>query len=195
MQIEHQDLLIAYGHLYIAWNEPAVLPPGDCLPATEIFRRLAQTIGLAEPALYDSDETIAAQLLGSGHPSLQGITLKKLKRHGWMRLNYPDPFVRFARCFPSPSGKLEFVSDRMEKAGLDPVGGYTPAHESSQRETPFARKYPLALITPASHYFLNSIFANVTRQQLRSGPPALLIHPDDAVPRNIAAGDEVRNRK
>lgn len=25
--IEHQDLLIAYGHLYIAWNEPVVPPP------------------------------------------------------------------------------------------------------------------------------------------------------------------------
>jgi hypothetical protein len=29
MQIEHHDLLIAYGHLYVAWNEPAVLSPGE----------------------------------------------------------------------------------------------------------------------------------------------------------------------
>lgn len=28
MQIEHCDLLIAYGHLYLAWNEPAAPPPG-----------------------------------------------------------------------------------------------------------------------------------------------------------------------
>ena len=46
MQIEHQDLLIAYGHLYLAWNEPAAPPPGECLPTTEIFRRLARTMGL-----------------------------------------------------------------------------------------------------------------------------------------------------
>src|SRR5262249_10275378 len=38
----------------------------------------------------------------------------------------------------------------------------------------------------------NSIFANVPRQRQRSGPPTLLIHPDDAAPRRIAAGDEVR---
>jgi anaerobic selenocysteine-containing dehydrogenase len=192
MATEHGDLLIAYGHLYLAWNEPAAPPPGECLPATEIFRRLARTLGLHEPALYDSDETMARQVLDSGHPSLAGISIEELKARGWVRLNYPDPFVPFATAFPTPSGKLEFVSDRMARAGLDPVAGYTPSHETSQFETPLARDCPLALVTPADHYFLNSIFANVPRQQRRSGAPTLLIHPDDAAPRGIAAGDEVR---
>jgi len=192
MQIEHSDLLIAYGHLYLAWNEPAALPPGDCLPTTEIFRRLARTMGLDTPALYDSDETIARQVLDSGHPSLAGITLDKLKARGWMRLNYPDPFVPFATAFPTPSGKLEFVSNRMAQSGLDPVAGYTPAQETSQRDTKLEREYPLALVTPADHYFLNSIFANVPAQQQRSGAATLVIHPDDAAPRRIATGDEVR---
>ncbi|HLW53500.1 MAG TPA: molybdopterin oxidoreductase family protein [Candidatus Angelobacter sp.] len=192
MQIEHQDLLIAYGHLYIAWNEPAVAPAGECLPTTEIFRRLARKLKLDEPALYESDETIARRLLASGHPSLDGITLEQLKARGWMRLNYPDPFLPFKDSFLTPSGKLEFVSERMARAGLDPVASYTPSHESSQRETALSREYPLALITPADHYFLNSIFANVPRQQLRAGSPALLIHPGDAACREIASGDQVR---
>jgi len=194
MAIEHSDLLIAYGHLYLAWNAPAVAPPGECLPATEIFRRLARKMGLEEPALYDPDESIARQLLDGGHPSLAGITFEELKARGWMRLNYPDPFVPFATAFPTPSGKLEFVSDRMAESGLDPVAGYTPSHETAQRDTLLAREYPLALVTPADHYFLNSIFANVPLQQRRSGLPTLLIHPDDAAPRRIAAGDEVRVR-
>jgi anaerobic selenocysteine-containing dehydrogenase len=192
MATEHRDLLIAYGHLYLAWNEPAAPPPGECLPTTEILRRLARAMGLDTPALYDSDEEMARQLLDSGHPSLAGITLEELKARGWMRLSYPDPFVPFATAFPTASGRLEFVSDRMAQAGLDPVAGYTPAQETSQRDTALARDYPLALVTPANHFFLNSIFANVPLQQRRAGVTTLLIHPDDAAPRGIVAGDEVR---
>jgi len=192
MAIEHADLLIAYGHLYIAWNEPAVLPPGECLPATDIFRRLAQAMGLKEQALFDTDEALARQVLDSAHPSVGGITLETLKSHGWMRLNYPDPFVPFADGFPNASGRLEFVSARMAQDGLDPVAGYTPAYEAGQAGIAIAQTYPLTLITPANHYFLNSIFANVARQRHRAGAPALLIHPDDARVRNIASGDEVR---
>ena len=84
-----------------------------------------------------------------------------------MARTYPDPFVPFATAFPTPSAKLEFVSDRMAQAGLDPVAGYTPAHEASQQDTTLAREYPLTLITPADHYFLNSIFANVPLQHRR----------------------------
>jgi anaerobic selenocysteine-containing dehydrogenase len=192
MATEHQDLLIVYGHLYLAWNEPAEQPPGECLPATELFRGLARRMGLDAPALYDSDETIARQLLGSGHPSLDGITLEELKARGWMRLNYPDPFAPFVRAFPTPSGKLEFVYDRMAQAGMDPVAGYTPSHETSQRDTALSREYPLVLLTPANHYLLNSIFANVPRQRRRSGQATLLIHPADAALLEISPGDEVR---
>lgn len=192
MAIEHQDLLISYGHLYIAWNEPAVRPPGECLPTTEIFRRLARTMHLDEPALYDSDETIARQVLNSRHPSLDGITLETLKARGSVRLNYPDPFVPFATAFPTPSGRLEFASERMAQAGMPAVADYTPSHETSQQDTTLAREHPLALITPADHNFLNSIFANVPRQQQRAGTTTLLMHPGDAAPLGIASGDEVR---
>jgi anaerobic selenocysteine-containing dehydrogenase len=192
MATEHQDLLIAYGHLYLAWNEPAASPPGECLSTTEMFRRLARTMGLTRPELYDSDEMMACQLLNSGYRSLEGITLGELKARGWMRLNYPEPFVPFAHGFPTPSGKLEFVSERMAQSGLESLAGYTPSHETSRCEGLEGCEYPLALLSPANHYFLNSMFANVPRQQRRAGVPTLLIHPGDAAPLQIAAGDEVR---
>jgi anaerobic selenocysteine-containing dehydrogenase len=107
------------------------------------------------------------------------------------------PYARIAILRPLDGRTVEFEAgyirhlDWQKQAG-DPVAGYTPSHETSQRDTALAREYPLALVTPANHYFLNSIFANVPRQQQRSGVPTLLIHPDDAAPRQIAPGDEVR---
>jgi anaerobic selenocysteine-containing dehydrogenase len=192
MQTEHAELLIAYGHLYVSWNEPAVAPPGECLSTTELFRRLARTMGMSDPALHDSDEDIARQVLDSGHPSLTGITLEALKDRGWMRLHLPRPFVPFAEGFPTPSGKIELVSERMASAGLDPVAGYTASYETAQRDTPLAAAYPLALLTPADHHFLNSIFANVPDQLRRSGAPTVIIHPADASSRGIAEGAAVR---
>jgi anaerobic selenocysteine-containing dehydrogenase len=184
MQIEHADLLIAYGHLYIAWNAPAVAPPGECMSTTALFHRLARALGLTEPALFDDEETIARQLLGSGHPSLAGITLDALKQRGWMRLAYPRPFAPFAtNPFPTESGKVELVSNAMARAGLDPVAGYTPPHDTAR---------PLTLVSPADHHFLNSIFANVPEQLRRAGPPVVLVHPADAEPRGIRDGAAVR---
>jgi anaerobic selenocysteine-containing dehydrogenase len=144
------------------------------------------------PCLYDSDEEIARQILDTGHPSLKGITLEALKERGSIRLNYPEPFLPFAHGFPTPSGKLEFFSERMAQAGLDPLAGYTPPYETMQCGTPLARQYPLALIAAADHYFLNSVFANVPAQIQRAGPPILRIHPEDAAPRRLETGDTVR---
>lgn len=191
MQIEHTDLHNSYGHLYPAWNEPAVSPPGECLPATEIFRRLAQRMGLAEPCLYDSDEDLARQLLASEDLERRGITLERLKERGWLRL-WPEPFVPFAEGFPSPSGKLEFYTERMAAQGLDPLAGYTPPYEAAQHDTPLARRYPLALLATADHYSLNSTFANVPTHGRRSGPAILTLHPADAARRGLVDGDHAR---
>jgi anaerobic selenocysteine-containing dehydrogenase len=192
MPFEHADLLIAYGHIYVLWNEPAVASPGECLPHTEIFRRLARRMGLTEPCLYDSDEAMARQVLDVDDPAMAGITLEALKAHGWRRLAYPQPFVPFAGGFPTPSGKLEFYSERMAAAGLDPLAGYTPPYEAAQRDTPLARRYPLALIAHAEHYFLNSLFANIPSQMRRAGSPIVMLHPSDAAPRQLADGCPVR---
>jgi len=192
MQTEHADLHYAYGHLYLGWNEPAVPPPGECLPNTEIFRRLARKLGVTEPRVYDSDEAMARQVLQSDDPRLAGLTLERLRREGWARLGVPTPFVPFANGFPSKSGKLEFVSARMAEAGLDPVPAYTPPYEAAQRDTDLARRYPLALIAPAAHYFLNAMFANVSELAARQGPPAIVLHPSDAAARALREGDEAR---
>lgn len=178
MQIEHVDLHAGYGHMYLMWNEPAVEPPGECLSTTETFRRLARHMGLTEPSLYDSDLELAEQLLTSGHPSLEGVTVDRLRKEGWVRLNVPQPFVPFADGFPTPSGRLEF--------GTGPA--YVPPHTASAGNGP----YPLALITPAAHTFLNTTFGNNPELLRRSKGPRILINPEDAARRGLSDGGRAR---
>ena len=187
MQTEHLDVHDGYGHLYLAWNEPAVAPPGECLPHTEIFRRLARAMGLEEPALYDDDETLARTLVESGHPTLEGVTVERLRREGWVRLGHPHPLVPFASGFPTPSGRLELYSERAAAEGHDPLPGYTPPAEAAE-----PGEDRLALIAAASHWFLNSMFANAPEQRDRAGAPAVALHPDDAAARDLVDGQRVR---
>src|SRR5262249_1342923 len=189
MQTEHADLHYAYGHIYLNWNEPAVAPPADCLPTPESFRRRARRLGVAEPRVCAGDDALARAVLDSDEAALAGITLERLKRQGWVRLNVPTPFVPFANGFPTPSGRLEFFSPRMIEAGLDPVPTYTPPYEAAVCEP---GSYPLALIAPASHYLLNSMFANVPELERRQGAPSIVLHPDDAASRGLRDGDAAR---
>ena len=53
-------------------------------------------------------------------------------------------------------------------------------------------RFPLALITPKTHLFLNSTFANQKRQHSAQPRPEVVVHPDDAGSRGIADGTDVR---
>ena len=63
MQPEHLDLHNSYGHHYVTLNLPAAEPPGECLPNSEIFRRLAPRLGLDHPRLHESDEEVVRDVL------------------------------------------------------------------------------------------------------------------------------------
>jgi len=171
--------------MYLHLNRKAVEPPGDCLSTTETFRQIARRMGLTEPSLFDSDEQLLDALLDSDHPSLEGIDADRLRREGWVRMNYPKPFVAFAEGFDTPSGKLEFFSESAERDGLDPLPTYTPPLEAAEGEG-------LALIAPASHWFLNTIFANDPTARRRSGGPRVRVHPDDALARGLRDGERAR---
>ena len=68
-QIENTDVVLAWGHLWMGWNEPAIAPLGEACSNTELFRRLAAAMGFDEPALFDDDATLLAQALGQqGRP-------------------------------------------------------------------------------------------------------------------------------
>lgn len=192
-QLEHFDLHKAYGHLYLTINEPAIPPQHEAKSNSDVFRLLAARLEFTEECFKDSDEEIARQALSSGHPALAGITLEELRARGWVRLNLPEEFAPFAEGkFPTPSGKCELVSESMAAAGLPAVPEFTRPKESVESAPELAARYPLALISPAAHAFLNSSFANLPKQLRQESRPFIEIHPDDAAARGISSGDAVR---
>jgi len=191
-QLEHWDLHLSYGHHYVALNQPAIPPVGDAKPNSEIFRLLGARMGLDHPVMRDDDQTLIRQALDGGGPNLHGITFEALLERGWMRLAVPRPYLPFAQGgFLTPSGKCEFVSERLAAMGLDPVPTYTPPYESPERAPELAQRFPLTLISSPAHQFLNSTFVNIDPLRRRAREPELVIHPADAAPRAIIPGSRV----
>ncbi len=191
--LEHLDIHTSYGHFYLQLNRPVIEPLGESKPNTEVFRLLAQAIGFDEECFRDSDEELINQALTTGNRSLSRETVELLWERGWVKLPVQRPFLPFAQGgFPTPSGKVEFYSERMAKDGYDPLPRYDPPAESPEANPDLAARYPLRLVSAAAHHFLNSSFGHVSKMRRLEGQPRLEIHPLDAEPRGIKSGDTVR---
>ena len=191
-QLEHVDVHGTYGHLFVVANQAAIEPLGEAQPNTEIFRRLAASMGFTEPCFAESDDEIAAQAFAK-----RGVTAsydwERVKQKGWQRLDVPARYAPFAEGgFTTPSGKCEFYSAQLERLGVDPLPAYVAPYESPSSNSELARRYPLAMISPPARNFLNSSFVNVQSLRDTEGEPALEIHPIDAAARAITDGDHVR---
>jgi anaerobic selenocysteine-containing dehydrogenase len=189
-QLEHTDLTDSYSHLFLNWNAPAVQAPGECLPHTEIFRRLATALGRHDPLLHAGDEDLARDALGGGHPALDGVTLERLQERGWVRLAWPDPYLPFTAGFPTPSGRFEFSSRAAADDGAGLLPHYLPPHEVPS-PTSTGADVEVALVSAANHYLINSTF-NASPRHTRRGAPVVRLHPDDAAAAGIADGDLVQ---
>ena len=164
MQTEHLDVNDGYGHMYVHLNRPAVEPPGECL----LHDRDVPPAGPGDgprrsPRCTTTTRTLARTLLGDPTSRLR----RALRSEGWMRLTYPSRSSPFTDGFPTPSGKLEFFS---ETRGSATATTRSPATRRPPRP-PARRGHPLALIAPASHWFLNSIFANKPDLLQKAGGP------------------------
>jgi len=182
-QLEHLDIHRSYGHTYAMLNTPAIEPLGETKPNTEIFRLLAARMGFDDPCFSHSDEDLARQALDGMN---ENITLERLQAQGWASLEVGDaPFAQGR--FPTPSGKCEFYSDRLKH--LDPLPTYIPPREDRLSNPALAKNFPLVLISPPAHHFLNSTFVNLFHE--KEVGPTLEIHPTDAQSRNIEHGASV----
>ena len=103
------------------------------------------------------------------------------------------PWAPFAAGgFPTPSGKVEFYSAEMAAEGLDPLPRHDPLAESADAAPELAARYPVHLITPSAHFFLNTSFSHVDKLIAKQKEPFIELNVADAEARGIADGDWCR---
>jgi anaerobic selenocysteine-containing dehydrogenase len=214
MAAEQDDMMFSWGHFYFTLNQKAIEPPGEAVSNAELFRRLARTFGFTDPQFRMSEAELMEWYIDWSSPKLGGIDMAYFREHGYYRLNVGDPATRTPHAegnFPTPSGKCEFWSEAAATTGnfvappfrqmymakqsgekLDPLPGYVPAFERPETNPERAKQFPLNIVSPKSHGFLNSQYANETRKIGAQGEQTILINPADAGNRAIPNGALVR---
>jgi anaerobic selenocysteine-containing dehydrogenase len=180
-QLEHWDVQGSYGHTDLLLNRPAIAPVGQAKSNSEIFRLLAKAMGYTEPCFSEDDLSMCRTAVG---PKVNFQTLLDV---GFVSMPVADaPFAEGG--FATPSGRCEFVSDRLASQGLDPLPDHIPNYEVPEA----GHRYPLAMISPPARNFLNSSFVNVESLRAIEKEPLLEICAEDAAARGIATGDTVK---
>jgi anaerobic selenocysteine-containing dehydrogenase len=180
-QLEHWDVQGSYGHTDVLLNRPAIEPVGQAKSNSEIFRLLAKAMGFDEPCFSEDDVSLCRTAVGAE------VDFDALLANGFVSLKVPEaPFAEGG--FATPSGRCEFVSDRLAAQGLDPLPNHIPNYE-----VPVAGSaYPLAMISPPARNFLNSSFVNVDSLRDIEKEPLVEISLVDAAARGISTGDTVK---
>jgi anaerobic selenocysteine-containing dehydrogenase len=195
-QLERTDFHGSYGYYHYAMNRPVIAPLGESVSNAELFRRLAQRMGYVETsgnAFTQTDEEIIREhfLDGAQNPLVEGIEFEALVANGWAMANYDHPARQYLqRGWPTPDGRIQIWSEALAAEGVDPLPGYLPEYEG--QEDPLRARFPLQVLSTASHYFIGDTFQTVERLQAMQSRPTFELNAADACARGIGDGDPCR---
>jgi anaerobic selenocysteine-containing dehydrogenase len=171
-------------HLYLM--PPVLEPPGETRPAAWIMRELARRLGFgAEFYPWTTDEGPLDAILD--HPATGHATVAALRAGGGIRALDVSHVAHPDLAFPTPSGKVEFYSERAAKLGLPPLPVYEPLPSSDRYPLSFRQGRTLT----AFHGFYDHGQALPTLARL-DPEPSLWIAPADARARGLEDGALIR---
>ena len=202
--LERTDCHWAYGSWFLGINKPVIEPLGESINNTELFRMLADKMGYVDSkdnAFTQTDEEIIKDILleaenedGERFNCLtEGINYDDVVKNGWARASTESKRRDFLNNgWPTPSGKIEIKCEAItaEYPDVSPFPEYVP--EINGQFDPKKSKYPIQVLSSASHYFIGDSFQSVPRLQAMQSRPTVEISLGDAKERGIEDGDLVR---
>jgi anaerobic selenocysteine-containing dehydrogenase len=168
-------------------------------------------MGYEEENFKWSDSECLENYVDWDSPACDGIDLEYMRQHGYARLKVgtkDDRAPHKEGNFPTESGKCHFQIEGATNfvAGpfrqmydafqpgekLDSLPDYIPMRNSPDTNPDLAKKFPLNIVSPKSHGFLNSCYANMEHKIKGQGEQFVLISAADAEQRGIVDGDRVQ---
>ena len=202
---EHDDMMFSWGHFYFTINQKAIEPRGEAKSDERSSACSCQAMGFDDPQFKMSDMELAEhyvkwdapQMAGSRHGLFPAARLFPSRRRHARRPRCRTPTATFphprARSSSPGQGRQEL---RRAAVPHDVRGRCNRARTSIRcpgtcrraralkpiRASP--KRYPLNIISPKSHGFLNSCYANEPHKIKGQGEQFVMVSPKDAAKRN-----------
>ncbi|PDM40750.1 MULTISPECIES: molybdopterin oxidoreductase family protein [unclassified Geobacillus] len=179
---ENTDLYTSYWHHYVQIQQPVIERYGESKSNVEVFQLLAKKMGFKDPCLYETEAEMISQALDNpNNPYLEGIDYETLVKKQYVKANV-KPLL--PGKLPTPSGKIELYSRKMEQDGYPPLPTYTPLVNDGD--------FPFLFVPGPNHNFLNTTFSNNEKHISFEKEPRLHMNIKDALSKGIKDGDQVR---
>jgi anaerobic selenocysteine-containing dehydrogenase len=177
---ENTDFFTSYWHHYIQLQQPIIEPFEESKSNVEVFRLLAKGMGFTETAFDETEaELIDQSLTNPLNPYIEEINYEALTKHQYLKAK-----VEFPERLPTPSGKIELYSEKMQQDGFPALPTYVPIINDSD--------HPFHFIAAPNHNFLNSTFANQSKHVEMEKEPKVVINRYDAEKLGVENGEQVR---
>jgi anaerobic selenocysteine-containing dehydrogenase len=174
--LEGYDLARGYGPISLRLARPVIDATGEARSNAEVFGELLVRTHLARPGDPSGELEEMLDVLAK----LPGRLGDDVRESGAGVPPFDGRPVQCRDVWPAtPDGRIHLFSRDLDEEA--PAGLYT------YQPDPGTSDFPLALISPASERTISSTLGELSRPSVQ-----LLMHPDDAAARGLAAGDEVR---
>ncbi|MFZ2286928.1 MAG: molybdopterin-dependent oxidoreductase [Bacteroidales bacterium] len=184
---EQADVVSSYWNPYVQYKPCVTGLPGEVLPESEIYRRLADMMGMETgagsgiPAAGEYDSWLADRI---GHTP--GFSPGELREKPVIPDQNEDPAYSGGK-FSTPSGKIELWSETAVKLwGVKPLPTYEPPDDFGESHLPFR------LMTPNIASRIHSQFGNLEVVKSVIDEPAWEISLADARSLRLRSGDTIR---
>jgi anaerobic selenocysteine-containing dehydrogenase len=178
--LEYDDLVDHAGCLAA---RPKILdPPGECLSDLQWVNRIASRLGLGKYFWEDEVGAMDAMLAPAGltWEQLVGLGLQRAEVHYRKHLN---------GGFPTPSGKVELFSERLQVLGIDPLPGYREPPQTPFGSPELTGDYPLVLTNCKNPVYYHASHRQLPSLRRRSPEPVAELHPETGAKLGLRPGD------
>lgn len=190
---EQTDIINSYWNPYIQLRQKVIDPPGEVMPETEIYYRLAKELKIPEETidkfLIKTDDKLIEKWLDEQLKNFPELSVEKLKKSPVLAPGYEE--IAFENMkFDTPSGKIELYSEEAKnKWKVNPLPGYEKLTEGIKGKN---KDFKYTLLSPNTKNRIHSQFGNLDVIKLLDPEPYVTISLEDVLHKNVTDGDFVR---